>query len=44
MNLLLPFLAVLLGFAAALLVKPQSKNRVKLLLAFSGAFFIECGG
>jgi len=41
MNLLLPFLAVLLGFAAALLVKPQSKNRVKLLLAFSGAFLLS---
>ncbi|MFT5926654.1 MAG: ZIP family zinc transporter, partial [Rubritalea sp.] len=37
MNILLPFLAVLLGFAAALLLKPQSKDRMKLLLAFSGA-------
>jgi ZIP family zinc transporter len=41
MNILLPFLAVLLGFAAALLLKPQSKDRMKLLLAFSGAFLLS---
>jgi ZIP family zinc transporter len=41
MNLLLPFLAVLLGFAAALLLKAQSKSRMKLLLAFSGAFLLS---
>lgn len=41
MNILLPFLAVLLGFAAALLLKTQSKSRIKLLLAFSGAFLLS---
>lgn len=41
MNILLPFLAVLSGFAAALLLKPQSKDRMKLLLAFSGAFLLS---
>lgn len=41
MNLLLPFLAVLIGFAAALLLKPQSAFRMKLLLAFSGAFLLS---
>ena len=41
MNILLPFLAVLLGFAAALLLKSQSKERMKLLLAFSGAFLLS---
>lgn len=41
MNLLLPFLAVLLGFVAAIVIKPQSANRMKLLLAFSGAFLLS---
>lgn len=41
MNLLLPFLAVLLGFVAAIVIKPQSANRMKLLLAFSGSFLLS---
>lgn len=41
MNLLLPFLAVVLGFGAAVVIKPQSANRMKLLLAFSGAFLLS---
>lgn len=41
MNLLLPFFTALLGFFAALIIKPQSGNRMKLLLAFSGAFLLS---
>jgi len=41
MNIILPFLAALLGLAAALLLKPQSRGRIKLLLAFSGAFLLS---
>ncbi|PPK95030.1 ZIP zinc transporter [Nonlabens xylanidelens] len=41
MNLLLPFLGVLIGFVAALLIKAKSRNRMKLLLAFSGAFLLS---
>lgn len=41
MNIALPFLAALLGLAAALLLKPQSRSRIKLLLAFSGAFLLS---
>lgn len=41
MNLLLPFIAVLLGLLAAILLKPQSRGRIKLLLAFSGAFLLS---
>lgn len=38
---LLPFLAVMLGYAGTLLVKPESKKNLKLLLAFSGAFLLS---
>ncbi|WP_124979801.1 ZIP family metal transporter [Nonlabens xiamenensis] len=41
MNLLLPFSAVLLGYVAALILKVESRNRIKLLLAFSGAFLLS---
>ncbi|EAS19920.1 ZIP family metal transporter [Nonlabens mediterrranea] len=41
MNFLLPFIAVLLGAGAAMLFKSPSANRMKLLLAFSGAFLLS---
>lgn len=41
MNILLPLFAALLGLAAALVLKPQSRHRIKLLLAFSGAFLLS---
>ena len=39
-NYLLPLLSVLLGYAFALLIKPEKKKNLKLLLAFSGAFLL----
>lgn len=41
MNIALPFIAVVLGLLAAFVLKPQSKARIKLLLAFSGAFLLS---
>ncbi|HEX8268552.1 MAG TPA: ZIP family metal transporter [Flavobacterium sp.] len=41
MNYLLPLLSVLLGYAIALLIKPEKKQNLKLLLAFSGAFLLS---
>jgi zinc transporter ZupT len=41
MNLLLPFIAVVLGAAAAFMLKEVSRQRMKLLLAFSGAFLLS---
>jgi len=41
MNYLLPLLSVLLGYGIALLLKPQDKLRLKLLLAFSGSFLLS---
>lgn len=41
MNLLLPFIAVLLGAIAAMLFKSPAAGRMKLLLAFSGAFLLS---
>lgn len=41
MNYLLPFLAVVLGSLAAFFFKEVSKQRMKLLLAFSGAFLLS---
>jgi hypothetical protein len=38
MNYLLPLLSVLLGYIVALVLKPQNKTNLKLLLAFSGSF------
>ncbi|WP_194852020.1 ZIP family metal transporter [Nonlabens antarcticus] len=41
MNYLLPFLAVVIGSLAAFLFKEVSNLRMKLLLAFSGAFLLS---
>lgn len=38
---IVPFVSVLAGIAAALLLKPSSKKNLKLLLAFSGAFLLS---
>lgn len=38
---LLPILAVLIGFFAALLLKPKNRLGLKLLLAFSGAYLLS---
>lgn len=41
MNYLLPLLSVLIGYALALIIKPEKKKNLKLLLAFSGAFLLS---
>ncbi|MFQ3173909.1 MAG: zinc transporter ZupT [Flavobacterium sp.] len=41
MNYLLPLLSVLLGYVVALVLKPQNKTNLKLLLAFSGSFLLS---
>ncbi|RZJ72256.1 ZIP family metal transporter [Flavobacterium sp.] len=41
MNYLLPLLSVLIGYGVALLLRPQKKNSLKLLLAFSGSFLLS---
>lgn len=38
---IVPFVSVLAGIAVALLLKPNSKKNLKLLLAFSGAFLLS---
>ena len=38
---LIPFLSVLIGFAIAFFIKPDSKKNLKLLLAFSGSFLLS---
>lgn len=38
---LLPLLAVLIGYAVALFLKPTKKNNLKLLMAFSGSFLLS---
>jgi zinc transporter ZupT len=38
---ILPLISVLLGYIIALFLKPNSKNNIKLLLAFSGAFLLS---
>ncbi|RZJ75414.1 MAG: ZIP family metal transporter [Flavobacterium sp.] len=38
---LLPLLSVILGYGAALILKPSNKKNLKLLLAFSGAFLLS---
>jgi zinc transporter ZupT len=40
-SLLLPLLSVLIGYAFALLLKPEAKKNIKLLLAFSGSFLLS---
>lgn len=37
----LPLFSVILGYLAALLLKPKNKKSLKLLLAFSGAFLLS---
>jgi zinc transporter ZupT len=41
MNYLLPLVAVLAGYALALVLRPERKVRIKLLLAFSGSFLLS---
>ncbi|HLA57090.1 MAG TPA: ZIP family metal transporter [Flavobacterium sp.] len=41
MNYLLPLLAVLFGYVFALVLKPEKKTNIKLLLAFSGSFLLS---
>jgi zinc transporter ZupT len=41
MNYLLPLLAVLAGYVFALVLKPEKKTNIKLLLAFSGSFLLS---
>ncbi|WP_304198292.1 ZIP family metal transporter [Flavobacterium alvei] len=41
MNYLLPLFSVLLGYGIALFLKPKSKTKLKLLLAFSGSFLLS---
>lgn len=41
MNLVLPLVAVLFGYGIVLLVKPEKKKNLKLLLAFSGSFLLS---
>src|SRR5690606_21997114 len=41
MNYLLPLLSVILGYAIAMIIKPEKKRNLKLLLAFSGAFLLS---
>jgi zinc transporter ZupT len=40
MNLILPFLAVVVGTIAALVIKPKSNASIKMILTFSGAFLL----
>ncbi len=37
---LLPLLSVIIGYIAALILKPKNKKNLKLLLAFSGSFLL----
>ncbi len=41
MNYLLPLFSVLIGYIFALFLKPKSKTKLKLLLAFSGSFLLS---
>ncbi len=41
MNYLLPLLSVILGYIFALVIKPNDKTNLKLLLAFSGSFLLS---
>lgn len=36
----LPFIAVILGYLVAVMIKPKNKKFIKLLLAFSGSFLL----
>ncbi len=39
--LIVPFLAVLLGYVVATILKPKDKRNIKLVLAFSGSFLLS---
>lgn len=41
MNYLLPLLSILIGYVFAVFMKPASKSKLKLLLAFSGSFLLS---
>jgi zinc transporter ZupT len=41
MQYIITFLAVILGYGTALLLKPKKKQNIKLLLSFSGAFLLS---
>ncbi|MFV8354679.1 ZIP family metal transporter [Flavobacterium sp. XS1P32] len=41
MNYLLPLLSVIIGYIAALIIRPKNKSNLKLLLAFSGSFLLS---
>lgn len=41
MEILLPLLSVLIGFAITLVFQPKNKTNLKLLLAFSGSFLLS---
>jgi zinc transporter ZupT len=41
MNYILPLIAVILGYILALVIQPQKKSNLKLLLAFSGSFLLS---
>lgn len=41
LNIILPILAVLLGFLVVFILKPKEPKHLKLLLAFSGAFLLS---
>lgn len=41
MQYILPFLSVILGYLIAVIIKPNNKKNIKLLLAFSGAFLLS---
>ncbi len=41
MNYLLPLLSVIFGYFIGLFLKPNDKQNLKLLLAFSGSFLLS---
>src|SRR5690606_1837091 len=41
MQYILPLLSVILGYLIAVIIKPNNKKNIKLLLAFSGAFLLS---
>jgi len=41
LNIILPIISVVIGFAIVLLFKPKQNRNLKLLLAFSGAFLLS---
>ena len=41
MNYLLPLLSIIIGYIAALIIRPKNKTNLKLLLAFSGSFLLS---